>query len=221
MDVIAAANPQHWFKMDATTGVDGDLIASIVNFGSAGGTATAAGSARPTLKTGIQSGRSVLRFDGTANVMVTPTIATTAKPITLFVVCRWTKATWVADEVVCDGSSNSALISRHSATEISMFGGVAHQPFTLDALAWHVIKAEFPAGSVGNLGADGTYANTAAAPGGNTYDSVTLGAATSPSSAFAQVDIGEYIVFKPGGAGLDTPTATAVAAALKAKWATP
>jgi hypothetical protein len=51
-----------------STGSDGDLIATLTD-SIAGNNGTAAGSARPTLKTGANglNGRNVLRFDGVAN----------------------------------------------------------------------------------------------------------------------------------------------------------
>jgi hypothetical protein len=57
-----------------STGSDGDLIATLTD-SIAGNNGTAAGSARPTLKTGANglNGRNVLRFDGVANAYdITP-----------------------------------------------------------------------------------------------------------------------------------------------------
>lgn len=66
---LPAGATARW-NVRASTGSDGDLLASVSDLiGS--NTATASGSARPTLKTGANglNGRPVMRFDGVANAL--------------------------------------------------------------------------------------------------------------------------------------------------------
>ncbi len=73
----------------ASTGADGDLIASVSDLiGS--NTATAAGSARPTLKTGANglNGNRVMRFDGVANALTLGSSITTVGDFTIIAVMK-------------------------------------------------------------------------------------------------------------------------------------
>lgn len=60
-----------WLDNDTLSGVDGDPVSAWSNSGSLGGSADAAGSARPILKTGTPNGRPVLYFDGVDDAMAT------------------------------------------------------------------------------------------------------------------------------------------------------
>jgi hypothetical protein len=72
-----------------STGSDGDLIATLTD-SIAGNNGTAAGSARPTLKTGANglNGRNVLRFDGVANAFTLGSNISTTGDFTVIAVMK-------------------------------------------------------------------------------------------------------------------------------------
>lgn len=66
----------YWADASQQTGyVDNDLVNSVTDFSGGGHTGTAAGSARPTYKTGIMNSLPVFRFDGAANTITIPRAA--------------------------------------------------------------------------------------------------------------------------------------------------
>lgn len=75
---------------------DGDPIGSITNAGSAGGSFTSSGSARPTYKTNIQNSKAVARFDGSDDILTGSAISAYfgASAKTIFVVGRFTGGSW-------------------------------------------------------------------------------------------------------------------------------
>lgn len=95
-------------------GNDGDLISTFSNRSPIGtaGDYTASGSARPTLKRNIIGGQSVLRFDGTANVMAS-TYQTVVGAQTHFFVFKlpagMSLGTYGAAYTVVDTSGNPAF----------------------------------------------------------------------------------------------------------------
>jgi hypothetical protein len=65
-----ASGLYRWFKADAIIGLsDGDPVSTWEDSGSGNRDGTAAGSARPTYKTGILNGLPIVRFDGLTNVL--------------------------------------------------------------------------------------------------------------------------------------------------------
>jgi hypothetical protein len=71
------ANLKGWWKADAYSGSDGDLVSTWLDSSGNSNDATASSTARPTYKTGIYNSKACMRFNGTTNIL---TLATVLKP---------------------------------------------------------------------------------------------------------------------------------------------
>lgn len=82
-----------WWKADSESYANDDPVATATDRSGGGRDMTAAGSARPTFKTGIINGLPVFRFDGTANVLAnTAQLSSyvTNSAYTLYAICSVT-----------------------------------------------------------------------------------------------------------------------------------
>jgi hypothetical protein len=120
-----------------STGSDGDLIATLTD-SIAGNNGTAAGSARPTLKTGANglNGRNVLRFDGVANSLTLGSNITGVNTYTIAVVMKRTGA-----DMCPLGTSNFLPGLLRTAAEIGTGDANNYQLAANTATGWEIIIA--------------------------------------------------------------------------------
>lgn len=108
---------------------DNDPISSVANLGSAGGSFTASGSTRPTFKTNIKNGLSIARFDGTNDCLTGAALSSYmgASAKTIFIVGRWTGATWPsvtqwqAPAFIADGSGYFSVAANTVSGPVDAF----------------------------------------------------------------------------------------------------
>jgi hypothetical protein len=154
-----------------STGSDGDLIATLTD-SIAGNNGTAAGSARPTLKTGANglNGRNVLRFDGVANSFSISSISG-AGPWTIAAVVKTT-----AMPIIGSNTQFFAGIYRGGANKIEIgvtSGNYQYAPTAAaPADAWEIVilsHSGSASGASGSINATDIVfgANDNAGPGGN------------------------------------------------------
>lgn len=121
----------------ASTGSDGDLLASVSDLiGS--NTATAAGSARPTLKTGAGglNSKPVMRFNGVANSLTLGTNITGVNTYTIAVVMKRTGA-----DMCPLGTLNFLPALIRTSTFISTGDASAYKEASNNGTGWEIIVA--------------------------------------------------------------------------------
>jgi hypothetical protein len=182
----------------ASTGADGDLLSSVSDLiGS--NTATAAGSARPTLKTGANglNGLPVMRFNGVANVLALTT-AVLPQNFTFVAVSKR-----IGTYSITFGGTDFYPALIHGATSIEIgnnrcFGGVGGYANTspsglgttwqIVAAAWSGAAPQSPLyanGNSSNLGAVTAYGN-----------STGLSRIGKTASVFGSCDIADMVMWQ-------------------------
>lgn len=204
-----------WLWLDAPSlGLANDAAVSAWpnKIGGVGFIQSTAGS-RPTYKTGIQNGKAVVRFDGTADYMRSSAVRSLTQPATIFVVAQRTGNYTAYSVVFSQATEAMALGFDVSADEWYAYTNPALIDQVAADDAFHYLMAlENGAGSI--MRADGTQKAAALDAGNVSGDTIVIGA-TSGAAAPLAGDIGELIVYE---AALSAAQILQVENYLKSKW---
>lgn len=176
-------SPAVLFDASLETYADDDLVGVATDLSGNGRDATAAGTARPTFKTGVANGRAVYRCNGTTNVLATPSFSLPS-PVTYVVVVRLALAQAypmimtrsVYPELRCSGGSLQPSMLGPSGAE-AQFGT------PIGTTDFHVVVGTFDdAANEVTVAVDGAAAVTATEVAGHTdADVLTIGARAGPN----------------------------------------
>jgi hypothetical protein len=188
-----------WLAADRESLSDNDPVSTASNGGSGGGNPTAAGSARPTYKTGITpSGKPVFRFDGSANVLVFGSDPIASGASSLFAVVKLLSTPSSYDPVYIAAASFTGqrmCLKTSSATWGTFAGSDENASSTLSTGTWYLLEMLNAAGAGGGNFyvsgvSDGTYATEPYGSG----DVAQVGAEQGPSR-FSNIDIAAIVMY--------------------------
>lgn len=209
-------NLMHWYDFPRliSTLADGDPITSATNLGSAGGSATQSGTARPTFKANIQNGLGVARFDGVNDYLVLPA---EFSGITYTIYVAYMPAT-LGDYVVGFGGSqvDSArnFFMVNSTTQRQwIFGSVRDVTIASTVNTWYYDAARRASNTFCGSSRNGTESSAGAiAPGSITrFDRI----GSAYSGFLASGDLGEAMLFSESH---DAAKMARINAYLQKKW---
>ena len=206
-DVRSKFNPRKipglklWLDANKITGLsDGDPVATWSDLSGNGNDALqAAGDAKPIYKTGIQNGRSVVRFDGSSDFMQTAAFASDlAQPNTIFVVVEVRdpegNTFYILDGI--DSAKRHAWFSIAARTPDGggFYAGSVWNPDTTEPKnEWHSQGVLFN-GVSSEWWIDGASQGTGDV-GAQGLSGLTLGRNKDPSFIYLDGDIGEILVY--------------------------
>ncbi len=174
---------------------------------------------RGTLKTNIQNGLSVVRFDGISQFLASATF-TLNQPFTRVSVFQ--QRTYVGNSHIFSGfSTNCGLYQDGSNPRVSMFAGLGNAGSVNVTLnTFHVLVEVFNGASSFSVLDNGTPSATGN-PGANNLSGLTIGAFAGGASGWSAIDVGEVVMYS---SALTTGTGgpiDVISTYLKNKWATP
>lgn len=152
---------------------------------------------RPTLKRGIQNGRSIGRFDGATNYMACASVSW-ALPLSIYATVSRDLST--TNDTIVDGSTTRVVLYYvASQTYLNMWagGGSVYNTGTVVAStgAFHVVEGLFNGATLNSGYVDGVVGvNASVNIGTNTLAGLLVGAGQGPGDYF-DGDIGEIAVF--------------------------
>lgn len=203
----AVAGLQLWLKADAIVGLnDGDPVSTWADASGNGRDLTQALTKRPTYKTNIVNGLPVVRFDGTNDVLISPSFSY-EQPSTIFMVNKTTSSDfkyWFSSR----GGFGMAAYQNAGSPTLSMYAGSAGQPAS-NRLNGSLPPSSFELWRMKYNGASSAlHLNNAAqtyatgSPGSNSGDGLYLGNRYDESLP-AGVDFAEFLIYDPAPGASD------------------
>lgn len=201
-----------WKDTGRTSAVtaDGDIVLGVTDKSGVGHHLSEATNG-PTYKAAIQNGRSILRFDGTNDILADATL-NQSQPNTWFIVA---KHATTANRHFFDGATTRQLLGVDGASHWTIFAGSVVSGTTVVDANFHQHSAVYNGASSGHwvdAAADPASANA----GANAHVSLIVG--KENGGAFLGCDIAEMLLY---GSALGTTSRQTVEAYLKSKWGTP
>ena len=153
-------------------------------------------SLQPLYKTNIKNGLPIVRFDGTDDYIRAPTISITA-PYTFFIVstCR---SSWTAQRRIADGSMTFFNPNNNDRMSILAGGTQLNNDNVINAASnWHYYSCFFnSSGSTTSIYIDEGNVASSTIPSSGNISLFQLGGQLSPLQEFANVDIGEVLIYQ-------------------------
>ena len=229
---VPGIRPLAWWKADGvnyqTAGgspatADGDPVGYFTDFSGMNIAPTATGTHRPTLKTAIQNGLPVFRFDATDDyASYTLPGAVAGSPLHVFVVAKTTGGGGANQGVLMDISGNIKSFAYNDPSGVPVFCGAQISAGDTTALTSGDIDGTnfvLLTGKINNASSAIRVNGTEVASGnaGGTRNGIVLYLGNDSSlSRFFQGDIAEMLIY---GGNLSSTDEQAVEAYLNAKWA--
>lgn len=203
-----ASGKVYHFDASILTDADGTALATWTNQGSEGNLTQGGGTLQPLVKTNILNGNRIVRFDGSNDWMVTPTITALPQPFHIFLVCNVIAGTYVFDS----RSGTQLAFLAFPGGSLSLYAGTAMIGAT-QALPSGFHRWRFATGATDTVHKDGA-AFASGNAGANGLNGLSVGASNAGGER-SQVDVAEIIVYSRV---LDAGEITTVESYLTAKW---
>jgi hypothetical protein len=202
-----------WYDATRETVADGTALATITDRSGNGRDLTqATGTSQPLLKTGIQSGRNVYRYDGSDDYSKWTGVFT--GPATVLCAAKLRTITG-ANDTIYDGNDNTLRLFSNGGTGWTIFVGAFCTLNVVPDTNFHSFCGVFN-GASSSLRLDGTTSSTQDS-GGLNFGGITFGARGSPGE-YGATDIGEWFAYS---GVLSAGDINALMGYLKSKWGTP
>lgn len=213
VDPLSVAGLAAWYDASREVVPDLTAIASATDYsGNNRPALNAAGTKQPLLRTNIQGGKSIYRFDGVDDFL--SAIFTLPQPTTVIVVAKQTAVNVARDQWSIDGGNDvsMAMVFQTNTVNWRQYAGTFQTIATADTTTFHRVALVFNGANSSRRFDDNATVTTN--PGTGTPGGVTLGSRATGGDS-AAIDIGEYMVYSRA---LSTGEIDLNMAYLKAKW---
>lgn len=167
---------------------------------------------QPVLKTNVQNGKAVVRFDGVNDFLANMLPAALSQPNTVFLVAK-ARATGVMDFIDGNVSTNRYVIRPSSTTGVVLHSGTTITAAPYTPTNWNVYSVVFQGANTSLKVNGGT--ETTGNTGTNTMTGLTIGSGNTGGGEWCDCDIAEILVFN---AALTTRQRRQVEKYLARKW---